>query len=71
MRKSVVVDSCSDDSRLDAVINTEIAFTATNNQTNDIAQQNLSKEKYKNLLNMSAEKLRNTKLANITWTVRY
>ena len=68
MRKSVVVDSCSDDSRLDAVINTEIAFTATNNQTNDIAQQNLSKEKYKNLLNM---KLRNTKLANITWTVRY
>ena len=38
MRKSVVVDSCSGDSRLDAVINTEIAFTATNNQTNDIAQ---------------------------------
>ena len=32
MRKSVVVaDSCSDDAKLDAVINTEAASTATKN----------------------------------------
>ena len=61
---------CSDDARLDAVMNTEIAFIATNNQTNDAAQESLSK-KYKFLKNMSVEKPTNTKLANITLTVKY
>ena len=64
MRKSIVVDSRSDDARLDDLINAETASTATSNQTNDVGQENLSKKNYV-LKNMSAEKLKNTKLANM------
>ena len=42
MRKSTVADSCWDHATLDAVINCEIACTATNNETNDVAQENVS-----------------------------
>ena len=69
MRKSIVADSCSDDARLDHVINTETASTATSNQENNVGQENLSKKKYKVLKNMSAEKLipscRVSQLANM------
>ena len=54
----------SDDAGLD-VINTETASTATSNQTNNVGQENLSKKKYKILKKVSAEKLKNTKLANM------
>ena len=57
MRISVVVaDSCPDDAWLDAIINTETAFTAFTD--------NLSRKKYKVLKSMSAEKLGNTNLGN-------
>ena len=60
-----VADSSSDGARLDDVINTETASTATSNQKNTVGQDDLSKRKYKVLKNMSAEKLKNTKLANM------
>ena len=47
MRKSILADSCSDDARLDHVINTETASTATSNQENNVGQENLLKKKYK------------------------
>ena len=65
MRKSIVVNSRSDDARLDDFINADTASTATSNQTNDIGQENLSKKNYNVLKNMSFEKLKNTELANM------
>ena len=65
MRKSVVADSCSDDVRLDHVINTETASTATSNQENNVGQENLSSCRVSQLAHMDNKILTREKSKNL------